>query len=101
MTTLQDRYIALQNKENDSPVSPTNKKVIKLSNNQAIKPSSPLKLEAQQSASEVSNYLEAPQRLQVITQTSPGTIHKVVMNRASAENLHSGSSNQELDSVDD
>ena len=59
-----------------------------------------MRLEAQ-SASEVSNYLEAPQRLQVITQPSPGTIHKVVMNRGSAENLHSGSSNQELDSVDD
>ena len=33
---------------------------------------------------------------------SPGTIHKVVMNsRGSADNLHSGISNQELDSVDD
>ena len=58
LASLQDRYVALQNKEiESSSFSPSNKKVIKLSNNQAAKPNSTTKFEAQ-SASEVSNYLE-------------------------------------------
>ena len=101
-SNLQDRYVALQKQETDSgSFSPSNKKIIKLSNNQAIKKGSEVNVGAQ-SATEFSNYLEASQRFPGLMNQSPGTIHKVVMNsRGSADNLHSGSSNQELDSVDD
>ena len=101
LANLQEQYHALHNQGTDpSNASPSNKKVIKLTHIQTKQLANPTVI------IESSNYhspvaASSKYRGKGSTPASPGTIHKALIASGGSENLHSGSSNQELDSVDD
>ena len=107
LVSLQERYHALNSKGDDSSKasSPTavGKKVIKLSHIQTKKPSNLMATEE----NETPNYVNVQEhtsmsRRQATSPATPGTVHKAtVLASTASENLHSGSSIQEFDSVDD